>query len=102
MRGDAGVHIVIFASTLFGCARPLPARAASMLGSGIVGEDTFAIANGFADRLVGQIAFGPDTADEALRHFAAVDVEIVHQLRFLAELLHDLSSIQDRRCRWRG
>ncbi len=61
-----------------------------MLGRGIVGEDAFGIADRFADRLVGKIALGPDSADQALRHLAAVDVELVHELRLLAELLHDL------------
>src|SRR3546814_5690467 len=45
----------------------LAARPAAILGCGIVGEDAFGIADCFADRLVGEIALGPDAADQPLR-----------------------------------
>ncbi len=72
---------------------PCPARPAAVLGRGVVGEDAFGVPDRLADRLVGKIAPGPDTADQPLRHLAGVDREIVHELRFLRELLHDLVAL---------
>jgi len=86
----AGIDVgVVGAGAIIGRSA-LAARAAAVLGGRIVGENAFGIPDGFADRLVGEIALGPQTADQPLRHFAGVDREIVHELRLLAELLHDL------------
>src|SRR3546814_3587022 len=67
-----------------------------MLGRGIVREDALAVADGLADRLVGKVALGPDPADQPLRHLAAVDRQVVHELRLLRELLHDLRALGAR------
>ena len=85
-----GIDVVIVgAGALIGRGALTPG-AATVFGGSIVGEDAFGIADRLADRLVGQIALGPDAADQPLRHLAGVDREIVHELRLLAELLHDL------------
>ena len=87
---DPGVDVVVLGAARRRGAGALAAGAAAVFGSGIIGKDAFGVADRLADRLVGEIALGPDSADQALRKLAAVDREVVHQLRFLAELLHDL------------
>ena len=88
----AGIDVGKAGIGLAGRAAALPLAAAAMLGRGIVGEDALAVADRFADRLVGKIALGPDPPNQPLGHFARVDAEVVHQLCFLRKLLHDFGT----------
>ena len=60
---DAGIDVCVVGACAFIGRSALSAGSAAMLGCGVIGEDPFRIADRLADRLVGQIALGPDAAD---------------------------------------